>query len=324
METLKKSLVLGEITEGFAIYGKSVSGIARVEKEAGGSVFSLSLVNLLPTKIGSFYAAVSDGDGNFYYFDLGKNPCSITKKISGFDKIDGVSAGLVLIDNGLPVLIAFCRENNPAALSPELFKKAVIDKCISEKKKEIRQSYDDEIVATENYYLYDRELKENLDKVEKLDDGILRNETDDGTSVCEKTQEKNFPDDFEFSYEKTSAESQKYDERNPYFNKVKSDLDDIFFKFPPEDDLNNTVPQSKWAKISYSGDKYYVVGIINENDKEKYICYGVPDVYSEVPPEQLKGYCSFIPLSVFDLKGKGYWMMFQDAVTGECVRKDGQ
>ena len=122
METLKKSLVLGEITEGFAIYGKSVSGIARVEKEAGGSVFSLSLVNLLPTKIGSFYAAVSDGDGNFYYFDLGKNPCSITKKISGFDKIDGVSAGLFLIDSGLPVLIAFCRENNPA-LSTNVFPK---------------------------------------------------------------------------------------------------------------------------------------------------------------------------------------------------------
>ena len=64
-----------------------------------------------------------------------------------------------------------------------------------------------------------------------------------------------------------------------------------------------------------------IVGLVKEGGKEKYICYGVPAVYSKEPPKELKGFCSFIPLSVFDMKGDGYWMMFQDAVTGECIKK---
>ena len=38
------------------------------------------------------------------------------------------------------------------------------------------------------------------------------------------------------------------------------------------------------------------------------------------PPEAFKGKCSFLPLSLFDPDGKGYWMMFQDAETGQCVK----
>ena len=74
-------------------------------------------------------------------------------------------------------------------------------------------------------------------------------------------------------------------------------------------------------KINYSQSGYYVVGVINENKTPKYICYGVPAVYSKTPPKELDGFCTFIPLSIFSLDGDGFWMMFQDAVTGECIKK---
>ena len=90
--------------------------------------------------------------------------------------------------------------------------------------------------------------------------------------------------------------------------------------FPEEPALSKIIPESRWAKINYSSDKFYVVGVINENEKEKYICYGVPAKYSAKPPKELKGFCSFVPLSYFDMKGDGYWMMFQSAITGECVK----
>ena len=70
----------------------------------------------------------------------------------------------------------------------------------------------------------------------------------------------------------------------------------------------------------FSRNKYYTVGVICDEKKPKYICYGVPAESRGEPPDALKGYCSFLPLSVFDLSGKGYWMMFQDAETGECVK----
>lgn len=63
-----------------------------------------------------------------------------------------------------------------------------------------------------------------------------------------------------------------------------------------------------------------MVGLVKEDGKEKYICYGVPDKYSTNPPETLKDCASFIPLSVFNLKGDGYWMMLQDAVTENCIK----
>ena len=93
----------------------------------------------------------------------------------------------------------------------------------------------------------------------------------------------------------------------------------ILNKFPPEEGLNKLFPDGKFVKINYSVDKFYVVGLIKENGKEKYVCYGVPAVYSPTPPKELAGYCSFIPLSIFDLNGDGYWMMFQDALTGKCI-----
>ena len=79
-------------------------------------------------------------------------------------------------------------------------------------------------------------------------------------------------------------------------------------------------PDSVFVRINYSSEKYYVVGVIKEKNTEKYVCYGVPAAYSETPPKELDGYCSFIPVSIFDMKGDGFWMMFQDATTGECIK----
>ena len=98
------------------------------------------------------------------------------------------------------------------------------------------------------------------------------------------------------------------------------ELEQMLNKFPREDALLSVFPDSSWVRINYSDDKYYVVGVVKEMGREKYICYGVPSEYSENPPEELKGFCSFIPLSVFSVKGDGYFMMFQDAVTGECIK----
>ena len=68
--------------------------------------------------------------------------------------------------------------------------------------------------------------------------------------------------------------------------------------------------------------EYYTVGLIYDQKKPAYICYGVPGKYSKEPPKELKGYCSYLPLSLFDLGGDGYWMMYQNADSGECVHID--
>jgi len=178
--------------------------------------------------------------------------------------------------------------------------------------------YDDEAVATENYFSFDKELNAKLNAIKEWDDGRIRTENELFDCDCqEKTQESQT--DGDGGENEKSSLGVKNDNQKTYYATVKKELDKIFSSSPEEKDLQAVISGGKFVKIKYSENKHYVVGTIKEKGKEKYICYGVPATYSKTPPAQLDGFCSFIPLSVFDLKGKGYWMMFQDAVTGKCV-----
>ena len=99
---------------------------------------------------------------------------------------------------------------------------------------------------------------------------------------------------------------------------MKDQLQNIFDKFEAYDKLNCIFPQSQWAKVNYSKDMFYVVGVIKENQTEKYICYGVPAQNSKKPPKELDGFCKFIALDNCP-EYIGFWIMFQDAQNGKCI-----
>ena len=178
--------------------------------------------------------------------------------------------------------------------------------------------YDDEVLATENYFSYDDKIikdEENgYDNAEFQDelpfDRDQKKANEGGKNSDSAQDETAFTDG-----EKLRSGL----EDRPYYLSVRKELESVFSRFPHEKSLEQTLPNSVFVKIRYSKDKFYVVGLIKEEGVEKYLCYGVPATYSPDPPKELKGYCSFIPLSVFDLSGDGYWMMFQDAVSGKCI-----
>lgn len=118
-----------------------------------------------------------------------------------------------------------------------------------------------------------------------------------------------------------SADAEKGDpefERRFFFESVRKEMDELFESFPKEESLSKMVAESKWVKVSYEGEKSYVVGIIYSEQTPIFICYGVPGKFGEKPSE-FKGYCSFIPSSPFALEKDGYWVIYQDARTGERV-----
>jgi len=57
------------------------------------------------------------------------------------------------------------------------------------------------------------------------------------------------------------------------------------------------------------------VGIIGKNPE--HICYGVPGVYSETAPHDLGDNAKWLPINPAAPTEGGYWLMFQDAITGE-------
>ncbi len=325
MDFEKKILVLKQVVEGFSVNGRAVSGIFRLEIENGVATFSLSVINLSAVEGGCFYLYILDDKRTLFAFELGKRPFSHTKVLEVCPVVKkGLAVGVSFIKDNIPTLVAFASENDLSADMSE-FKKTVLDKCITErraKKTSTVQKYDDEVVATENYYLNDGDLSQKIAIIERIDDEYVRSQ--DGKSFYrgEETAEEKLAHGTSFQNETASRGSPIYNERNPYYRQAKPELDALFLKFPQDEALSLAVLNSKWVRVNYSETKYYVVGLVKENGKERYICYGVPAKYSPEPPEELKGFCSFIPLSVFDLKGDGYWMMFQDAITGECVKKD--
>ncbi len=346
MDFIKKVLVLKQITAGYALNGRSVSGIVRLETESGVCSLHLSLINLAIKEQGEFYLFIIDCKDKIYSFELGKRPTTFSLSLPVLpDLSEGVQTGVCYIEDDIPELVAYaCLDRKGKSVTD--FKKRITERCLNgrktlKKKEETQdanlpqtstqrgifeqkvteqQVYDDEVVATENYYVNDQDLAEKLKIIERFDNGNVPNEIDQSDCRDQNQTKKEQANLDELLYEKDLGEGQSFAKTNPYYASVRRELDNIFNKFPQEPALARTVDKSKWARINYSNTQYYVVGVVYENDLEKYICYGVPAKYSPEPPKELKGFCSFIPLSVFDMQGDGYWMMFQDAVTGECVK----
>ena len=111
-------------------------------------------------------------------------------------------------------------------------------------------------------------------------------------------------------------DSVRFDGSNFYLS-VKPQLDEIFVCYPEEELLNNLVPNSKWAHIS-TPDGYYVVGLVLDGDSVSYICYGVPSTDRNMPPQEIAELAVW--LSDGGSEGKGYWLIYQDALTGKCLK----
>lgn len=105
-----------------------------------------------------------------------------------------------------------------------------------------------------------------------------------------------------------------------FYDMISEQLEELFGRYPRESNLSKLIDNSSWVKISSDNDnKYYVVGIIKSNDDIKYICYGVPGVYNQEPPMEMRNYSQWLPVDVRDPFSQGYWVMYQDANTGENI-----
>ncbi len=356
----KKIVVLKEIAQGYSVNKKPVSGIVRVEIEDGVANLFLSFVNFCACRRGAYAFYLTDGDGGRFYYDLGVRPASFARVMERLPEIKkGFAAGVCLIEDDLPTLVAFGRSDESEFTVTDI-KSVAAEQCLILRKQRLKSAkvaeipikkeestartidpaeeieadravrtggtgitdmtgeanatedcvYDDEAVATENYYETEGEQDEN-------DGGWFQDKSayfGGGKGKGAKPS-----DDCGVQDEDSVMDGEDFSEERPYYLTVKEELNEIFDKFPEETSLKKLFPDSEFSRVNYSADKFYVVGLIREGGREKYICYGVHGAYSENAPAELAPYCSFIPISIFDLAGDGYWMMFQSATTGECI-----
>ena len=92
----------------------------------------------------------------------------------------------------------------------------------------------------------------------------------------------------------------------------------MFRKFPENEELEKIMPNSRWIKVDYEDKgREYVLGLIYENNKIRYIAYGVPGERAVLPPDELEAYSQWVQIG--EDGNVGYWVMFQDANTGDSI-----
>lgn len=117
-------------------------------------------------------------------------------------------------------------------------------------------------------------------------------------------------------------EEKLYEEQVLFIDKLKPQIDKLFENNPIEDNLQNLIPSSKWVRIEYEDEgDFFVFGLLyDEFENIKYVCYGVPAVFDEEPPQELSGFPIWLPLDKNNATGFGYWLTYQDASTGEPIK----
>ena len=109
-----------------------------------------------------------------------------------------------------------------------------------------------------------------------------------------------------------------------FYEQIKPQIDALFNKYEEYKLLEEIIPSSKWAKIVYDNEgNYYILGLIyKENQEVLYICYGVPSVGGNNPPDDIKEYAGWLPKDSNNADGEGYFIVCQDAITGETLKVD--
>ncbi len=104
-----------------------------------------------------------------------------------------------------------------------------------------------------------------------------------------------------------------------YYGLIKTQYDDMFSKYPIFSPLSNIIENSKWIKIE-GVDAPYIMGIIYDNDKPKYLCYGVAQEKKQNPPIEIADSSQWVPFDITNEFGNGVWIMYQSADNGETIK----
>ena len=165
--------------------------------------------------------------------------------------------------------------------------------------------YDDEQIATENYY-----EEENASvEVEEVD-------------LTKRPSELNEPIINEPSIEEEPLKEEAtlfVGRKADYYEQVKESVEKLFEGRERVIELEKQLPFSKWVKVEYDGARHYLVGVVGS--PPDYICYGLPSVYSHGGPPRIEEEGIFLPKSPRFPHGEGYWLLYQDAKTGKTVKK---
>lgn len=349
---MKKSCILRQLKQGFSNDGKTLSGIVKIEQYSKNLSIETSIINFAPLSDGEYYCLIADAFGYTELLPLrGKSLFNIISKLDvslGFcavicfvrNEIRPIAFGIngdrqysfkKILENSFPELnskgagTSSSDFSSQSAVSKHENQEVLLNNRQTEQQQEPEREivdnsttqnrkYDDEKVATDNYYSRQEEDDERELYPKNRENAHVESGSETQSGGCEQNTTEN-----------VHAESVLHPfATNPdgYYRTVKEEIDELFKKYPKDEMLNGVFHCSEWVRVKgEEGVPEYLVGVIYEEWRAKYICYALVSDDGETPPDEIKDVCTFVPLSLFDSKA-GFFIIFQSAESGECIRPE--
>lgn len=100
---------------------------------------------------------------------------------------------------------------------------------------------------------------------------------------------------------------------------VQSVSEELFLIHPRDVELEAMLPLSKWVKIRYNEEDFYSFGLLLSGDAPTHLMYAIKSDYNTKPPKEIEGIVDFLPKSFSSLTGEGWWIIYQDIISGKPV-----
>ena len=179
-------------------------------------------------------------------------------------------------------------------------------------KTEPNETYNDENVATENYYQKEEE-NEQIEYSENLQNAYAESAAKKQNEKAQTNPAENGNADRVLHPFKTDSDG--------YYLAVKGELDELFRTYPRDKTLNGAFSCSEWVRLKGTAKQpQYLVGVLYDDGRAKYVCYALAADKNN-PPDEIKNVCTFVPCSALK-EQEGFFVIFQSAATGECIKPE--
>lgn len=359
MNYVKKMCILRQIKQGFSGDGKTLSGLIKMEQYGKNLAVEVSVINFAPLVSGEYYCLLSDGNGKTEMLALrGKSLFNLLSDLdisTGFcgiicyvknevipiaygingnktydwrsilnaalppvfptvkgDHVRGeIAGGTAIQPQNEPPMYEMKSNPPPSPIQePTPIEEEIIppEDAPLPPREATGKGYDDETVVTENYYerkedgcslLEETKNDARVEGTAKIEGAEARtNPTQDGDAPCVRQSSKT----------------------DGYYLAVKEEMDTLFKRYPHDTTLNGAFSCSEWVRVKGTKEApQYLVGVIKEEGKVLYICYALAAEDRHNPPSEIKNVCTFVPTTIYD-GNKGFFVIFQSAASGECLR----
>lgn len=304
----KNIAVIKELKQGFSADGGAVTGVVKVELYGMAIRAEVTKINFAPLTEGKYVTGLSDGNATVVFEG------DVYEGRAEIDTTNGFAALICYINGQVsPIAAAVSGNYQGEALGI----KAYIERLESGAKNDetaADNKYEDEAIAEVNYYEYAQGDESGSyvreDKAqEESGRAAVQNE-----KTARAVEEARGADGVDGGKGEGSLA------RGGFYEKMKNEIEGLLSAYPEERGLCSLIEGSKWVKINYGDDKYYVFGVIYSGGNPQYLCYGVPSDGGGEPPESMAGLASFLPSG--KKEGGGFWVMYQDAQTGASIKVD--